>query len=141
MLAQVQSQYKTWVLSVVTGDSLGVLSSPLTQEGFLSAGKQQAKEGRDRDRGLLYFLYPVAAAGDGVTVVGSGLGWGQPWTDACWLLPLPGALSLPSHQPCLTYPPSPPVGFSQSPKKTKTPPLTKSKKPGKSPHSRTLGAR
>lgn len=38
----------------------------------------------------------------------------------------------------LTFPASPCVGFSQSPKKTKTPPLSNSEKPGKSPSSRSL---
>lgn len=87
-------------------------------------------------------------------LLGSCLGWGHPWTDTCWLSGGVGLASpwgtfptsLPTlplgwlHGSSLTFPASPCVGFSQSLKKTKTPPPSKSEKPGKSPHSRSLGA-
>lgn len=90
----------------------------------------------------------VATVSDSVQLLGSCSGWGHPWIDTCWLFCLSqGHLPyLPAHpvtqlavwlQPDL--PSCPCVGFSQSPKKMKTPPLSKSKKPGKSPHSRALG--
>lgn len=62
----------------------------------------------------------MATAGNGVTVVEVLLAWCQLWTDA---------------RPSLLC-----VGYSRSLKKTKTPPLPKSEKPGKIPWSKSLRA-
>lgn len=75
---------------------------------------------------------------------GSCLGWCQPRIDAGWFsgrlgsrLLLEYLPHLPTPTPDLPRPSSLSVGCSQSPKKTKTPPLSKSEKPGKVPCGRS----
>lgn len=138
------------------------MSSPLTGEVFLSARKQEAKRGPGREpvqwpplqllgQEGLGSLWPKQAKGSQLS--GSCLGWGQPQT-------LAGSLGRSaSASPWSTFLTSPPIlplccgmlqpdlsgtslffdGYSQS-KKTKTPSLLKSEKPGKSPCNRSLGA-
>lgn len=93
-------------------------------------------------------------------LLGSCLAWCQLWTDARWFSRRVGSclslslspwstflISLPTLllccgvlQPDLPGPSLLCVGYSQSLKKTKTPPLPKSEKPGKIPWSRPLRA-
>lgn len=83
---------------------------------------------------------------------GSCLGWCQPRIDAGGsqggLAPAASWSTFRTHprrcygvvQPDLPRPSSLSVGCSQSPKKSKTPPLPKSERPGKVPHGRSLQA-
>ena len=139
-LAEVQSLYRIGALSVLVSNSLGLTRLP--------SYRKAAGQGRASAVAFLASLWRRAWVPCGHSerwchsFWGSCSGWGHPCTDTCWLFCLSQG-HLPHLPACpvaqlaiwlqLDLPISPCVGFSQSLKKMKTPPLSKSEKPGKSP--------
>lgn len=141
----------------------GAPVSPLKREGFLSARKWEPSAGRDGLPGLergpplpllgpegLASLWPQQAM-ESQWSLGRLLGWFLAGEQTLWGSPggvapvSPRSTSLPAPPPCcsaLAAWASPSqrclcVHYSQSPKKTKTPPLPKGDKPGRIPDSRS----